>query len=358
MIHVSKPFIPPFSEFAEILKKAWNKAWLANNGELLRELEKTIRDYLGVKHLYICSNGTVVLQMALKACGITKHVITTPFSYVATTNAILLEGCTPVYVDISNNSFCMDAGKIEQAITGDTQAIMATHVYGNSCDIEKIETIANKYNLKVIYDGAHAFGCSYKNRSLLSYGDISTCSFHATKIFQTAEGGCVITSDDDLAGKLNLLRQHGHKNDEYLLAGMNAKNSELHAALGLAVFPYTGKIMENGEKQWNFYYDSLKKYSLKFLNPRPEMKYNYSYFPVVFDSERILEACLVRLQSKNIFPRRYFYPSLNKLPYIEYQPCPVAEDIANRILCLPLYFNLTEEEQIRICRVIEETLKN
>lgn len=356
MINISKPFMPPFSEYAEILKKSWDKAWITNNGELLIELENRLKDYLGVKHLFLCSNGSVVLQIALKACGITRDVITTPFSYVATTNAILLEGCRPVFVDIAKDSFCLDAEKIERAITGDTQAILATHVYGNSCDINKIQTIAVKYNLKIIYDGAHAFGCTINDKSLLSYGDISTCSFHATKIFQTAEGGCVITSDAALAEKLNLLRQHGHINNDYKFAGLNAKNSELHAALGLAILPYRDKIIQAGQRQWNFYFDTLKNLPLQFLNTSPQLKYNFSYFPIVFSSEKLLESCITRLKLENIFPRRYFYPALNKLPYVHYQSCPVAEDIAGKILCLPLYFDLTTQEQKTICRAIEEVI--
>lgn len=358
MINISTPFLPPFSEYTSILKMAWDKNRVTNNGELLNDLENKLKDYLGVKHLFLCSNGTVVLQMALKACGITKDVITTPFSYVATTNAILLEGCKPVFADIAEDSFCLDAEKIENAITENTQAILATHVYGNSCDIKKIESIAKKYKLKIIYDGAHAFGCTLNKKSLLSCGDISTCSFHATKIFHTAEGGCVITEDDELAEKLKLLRQHGHINDDYQLAGFNAKNSELHAALGLAIFPYIDKIIQVGRKQWQFYFDNLKKLPLRFLKTDSGLKYNYSYCPIVFGSEEILLKCLTALNMHEIFPRRYFYPSLNTLAYAEYQPCPVAEDIARRVLCLPLYFDLNTEEQKMICLVIEDAMQN
>ncbi len=177
-----------------MLKRAWDKGWMTNNGELVKELESELKEYLHVDHLLFCSNGTIVLQMALKALGITGEVITTPFSYVATTNVILWEGCTPVFVDINPKTFCIDADKIKAAITPNTQAILATHVYGIPCDVEKIEVIARKHQLKVIYDGAHAFGCEYKGKSLLSCGDVSTCSFHATKIFHTVEGGCIIVT--------------------------------------------------------------------------------------------------------------------------------------------------------------------
>jgi dTDP-4-amino-4,6-dideoxygalactose transaminase len=183
MIAVTKTFLPPFEEYTQLLKRAWDKAWITNNGELLQELEAKLKDYLGVKHLFFCGNGTIVLQMALKVLNIKGEVITTPFSYVATTNALLWENCTPVFVDINKSDFCIDAGKIEAAITANTEAILATHVYGNPCNIEVIQAIAAKHNLKVIYDGAHAFGAVYKGKQVLSYGDISTCSFHATKLF-------------------------------------------------------------------------------------------------------------------------------------------------------------------------------
>ena len=196
MINVTKTYLPAFEEYISVLKRAWDKVWLTNNGELVQELEMKLKNYLGVNNLYFTNNGTIVLQMALKALNISKEVITTPFSYVATTNAILWEGCKPVFVDIDPVTCCIDAAKIEAAITKDTQAILATHVYGIPCDVEAIALIAKKYNLKVIYDGAHAFGVKYKGKSLLEYGDITTCSFHATKIFHTVEGGCIIANDD------------------------------------------------------------------------------------------------------------------------------------------------------------------
>ena len=203
MINVTKTFLPPFEEYTAILKRAWDISWITNNGILLRELESKLKEFLSVNHLLFAANGTVVLQMALKALGITREVITTPFSYVASTNVIIWEGCTPIFVDIDQETFCIDADKIEAAITENTQAILATHVYGIPCNIEKIQLIAEKHNLKVIYDGAHAFGCSLNNKSVLSYGDISTCSFHATKVFHTGEGGCIVCNDKTLNDKCN-----------------------------------------------------------------------------------------------------------------------------------------------------------
>jgi dTDP-4-amino-4,6-dideoxygalactose transaminase len=352
MINVTKTFLPSFDEYTSILKRAWEKGWITNNGELVQELEVKLKAYLGVKHLFFCNNGTVVLQMALKAFGITKEVITTPFSYVATTNAILWEGCTPVFVDINPKTFCIDAEKIEAAITSDTQAILATHVYGYPCNIEKIQQIAQKYNLKVIYDGAHGFGCEHKGKALLSYGDISTCSFHATKIFHTVEGGCIITNDDEIAKKLMLFRQFGHIYDDYFSMGINAKNSEFHAAMGLCILPQIDKIIDNRKMIFELYNSKLKFLHLQQPLHQNGLKYNYSYYPVVFESEQELLSVKNRLLEKNINARRYFYPSLNRLPYMRCSEMPVSEDISSRVLCLPLFFGMTEEEVEAVCSIL------
>ena len=256
MINVTKTYLPSYEKYSEILQKAWSKGWITNNGILVQQLESDLKEYLGVKHLFFTSNGTIVLQMALKAYNITKEVITTPFSYVATVNAILWEGCTPVFVDINNRDFCIDADKIEAAITENTQAIMATHVYGYPCEVLKIEAIAQKHGLKVIYDGAHAFGCKLNGRSLLSFGDISTCSFHATKVFHTVEGGCIITDDDETARKLMLYRQFGHVGEDHFSMGINGKNSEFHAAMGLCIFPEIESIIKK-RKEKSDLYDSV-----------------------------------------------------------------------------------------------------
>lgn len=339
MINVTKTYLPPFEEYTAILKRAWDKTWLTNNGELVQELEAKLEDYLGVNNLLFTNNGTLPLQMALKAFNITKEVITTPFSYVATTNAILWEGCQPVFVDIDPHTFCIDATKIEAAITGDTQAILATHVYGIPCDVEAIEAIAKKHKLKVIYDGAHAFGCTYKGKSLLSYGDISTCSFHATKLFHTVEGGCIIANDEVKANQLMLYRQFGHVYDDYISVGVNGKNSEFHAAMGLCVLPQIEQIITDRKKISEQYDDALSG-----LVHRPFMDgkliYNYSYYPVIFTSEIELLRVQQNLLQNNITGRRYFYPSLNELPFLQKQSCPVSEDISRRVLCLPLYAGL------------------
>ncbi len=355
MIPVTKTFLPSFEAYTSILKRAWDKQWITNNGELLQELEAKLANYLGVKHVLFCGNGTIVLQLALKALNITGEVITTPFSYVATTNSILWEGCTPVFVDINEKDFCIDANKIEAAITPKTQAILATHVYGNPCEIEKIEKIGKEYNLKIIYDAAHAFGAKYKDKQILSYGDISTCSFHATKIFHTVEGGCIAVNDDTLAEKIKLIRSFGHVGDDYFAAGINGKNSEFHAAMGLANLPHVDAIMEN-RKATSILYDALlNPISLQKPIALSTTEYNYSYYPVIFKNEEQLLKVKEALQQKDIVPRRYFYPSLNTLPYLQEKiVCPTSQNIANRVLCLPLFFDIEESKVHLICEIIKE----
>ena len=358
MINVTQTFLPYFEEYTAILKRAWDKKWITNHGELVQELETKLKDYLEVKNLLFTGNGTVVLQMALKALNITKEVITTPFSYVATTNAILWEGCTPVFVDINPATFCIDATKIEAAITPNTQAILATHVYGLPCDVEKIQTIAEKYKLKVIYDGAHAFGCMYKGQSLLSYGDISTCSFHATKIFHTVEGGCIITNDAELNKKLNLYRSFGHIGDDYYCVGINAKNSEFHAAMGLAVLPHLSNIIEERKKIVESYNAILPATLTKLNYLIADFNFNYAYYPVLFANEKILLQTMEALQQNGINTRRYFYPSLNNLPQVTgiKVSCPISDDLSCRVLCLPLYPGLSETAIEQINSIIAKSI--
>jgi dTDP-4-amino-4,6-dideoxygalactose transaminase len=358
MINVTKTYLPSFDNYISILKRAWDKEWITNNGELVRELEQKLKEYHDTEFLLFCGNGTIVLQMALKALGISRQVITTPFSYVATTNSILWEGCTPVFVDIDPETLCIDANRIEDAITKETEAILATHVYGLPCNVEKIESIARRYNLKVIYDAAHAFGCTYKGKSLLSYGDVSTCSFHATKIFHTVEGGCIISHDEELNKKLFLYRGFGHIGDDYYSIGINGKNSEFHAAMGLAILPEIPFIIEERRKLFEAYDSQLPSCIQKVNNRIDGFEYNYSYYPVIFKTESDLLSVRNNLQSKEVNTRRYFHPSLNLLPHLtEKQPCRISEDISSRVLCLPLYPGLTESDLAMICNTVKQSLQ-
>lgn len=356
MINVNKTYLPPFEEYAAVLRRAWDKGWITNNGELLVELENQLKNYLGVDHLLICANGTIVLQMALKALNITKEVITTPFSYVATVNAIIWEGCTPVFVDIRPDTFCIDENKIEAAITENTQAILATHVYGYPCNVEAIQKIADQYKLKVIYDGAHAFGCKFKGKSLLSFGDITTCSFHATKIFHTVEGGALVCKDHSIFDKLRLYRQFGHFFDEYFSIGINAKNSELHAAMGLCMLPRIAEFIEERKRAINLYNNLLISNTLRNSFSESEFDPNYGYYLYLFDSEEMLVQMKSKLESNGVFTRRYFYPALNTLPYLRYNECKVAESISKRILALPLFNGIAESDIIKIASIINTAI--
>jgi dTDP-4-amino-4,6-dideoxygalactose transaminase len=355
-INVTKTYLPPFEEYAAILKRAWDKGWITNHGELVQELEANLKAYLGTEHLLFCSNGTIVLQMAIKALGLTKEIITTPFSYVATANAIAWAGCTPVFTDIEPITFTIDPEKIEAAITENTEAILATHVYGFPCKIEAIETLAHKHNLKVIYDGAHAFGASYKKKSLLSYGDISTCSFHATKLFHTVEGGLVICHNEELYRQLSLYRSFGHIGDDYYSIGINGKNSELHAAMGLCLLPKVPGFIAERKGLFQEYCATIGSIVTILNNPETMegFQWNYAYLPVILKDSHQRDILIAALAAKNIYARKYFAPSLNMLDFypVKYD-CPVSEDIANRILCLPFYVGMTSYE----CESITSTIK-
>ena len=352
-INVTKAFLPPIEEYTQYLQGIWERVHLTNAGPLVLELEEKLRLELGVKHLFFVSNGTIALQIAIKALELTGEVITTPFSYVATTSAIKWEGCEPKFVDIDRSSLCIDESLIEQAINSNTSAILATHVYGNPCDVLAIQEIAERHNLPVIYDAAHAFGVKYKNQSLLNYGTVSTLSFHATKLFHTTEGGAIITNDDDIAHRIAYMRNFGHNGPEAFWGiGVNGKNSEFHAAMGLAVLPYVPAIIKQRQKLSKLY-DQLLPNSV-IVRPviREGTEYNYAYYPVVMPSESSLLEIQTNLLAQDIVPRRYFYPSLSELPYANEHRMLVSEEISRRVLCLPLFYELKEEDVIKICSII------
>jgi dTDP-4-amino-4,6-dideoxygalactose transaminase len=352
-IDVTKTFLPPLQEYQKYLNKIWANAWVTNQGPLLREFETRFAQHQAVENFHFVGNGTLALQVALRALDVTEgEIITTPFSYVATTSAILWERCTPVYVDIHPDNFCIDERKIEAAITDKTKAIMPVHVFGNPCNIEAIKKIAQKHDIKVIYDAAHAFGVQYKGRSLLDQGDISICSFHATKLFHTIEGGGLVVRDKAVSDKVELIKRFGHEGDTHLMLGINAKVSEMHAAMGLCNLVYIDAIIK-GRKKVSKLYDALLGPLRSPVGKNFDATYNYAYYPILLRNEAHTLEVITRLQEKNIYPRRYFYPSLNKLPYIQdANSCPISEDITNRILCLPLYADLDEQIVRTICEVL------
>lgn len=357
MINVTKTFLPPKNEYDAILNDVWTTQWLTNRGKLIVELESKLKSYLDVSSILITCNGTIPLQMAVKLLGENSEIITTPFSYVATSSAILWENCSPVFVDINPDYFTIDEAKIEAAITSKTKAILATHVFGNPCNVDIIEKIALKHNVKVIYDAAHCFGVKYRGKSIFEYGDVSTVSFHATKLFHTAEGGALFCKDEELFHKLYYSHNFGHKGElDFHGLGINGKISELQAAMGLAVFPYLDYIIEERKKVVDYYNSNLDKTALKKIQIRANTTWNYSYYPVVFDTETDLLKVQTNLNKVSIYPRRYFYPSLNTLNYIEKSHMPISESISSRILCLPLYVGLKEEELLQITTIINDSL--
>lgn len=356
MITVTKPFLPPLELYSSYLQKIWDLQWVTNNGPQVQELEKRLKEYLGVKHLLYVNNGTIALQIAIKALAPKGEIITTPFSYVATTNSILWEGCKPVFADIKSSDYNIDPTKIKTLINKDTVAILATHVYGNPCDVKEIEKIAKEFNLKVIYDAAHAFGSKYQGKSLLSYGDVATCSFHATKLFHTIEGGAIITNDDSLAEKMTLYRQFGHTGDDHFSIGINGKNSELHAAMGLCLLPMTEDIMANRKRTADLYNELLLGLPLKRPEAMEGTEYNYSYYPIVFESEDQMLKAKSLLTDSAVGTRRYFYPSLNNLPQYKGEPCPISESVSLRVLALPFYYNMEVDDVKKICDCIKKSL--
>lgn len=352
-IHVTRAFLPPKEEYLYWLDKAYASHVLTNNGPIHKELEETLRSRFEVPYLRLMANGTLAIQLALRALDVKGKVITTPYSYVATTSALLWEGCEPVFVDIDPRTCCIDPNLIEAAITPDTTAILATHVYGIPCDVEAIDAIAKRHGLKVIYDAAHAFDVTYKGRSILSWGDASTLSFHATKLFHTVEGGAVVLRDGDTDHRIRLLRSFGHIGDEHFSLGMNAKMSEVHAAMGMAILPHMERIKSERRSISDRYSAGLPSH---FTVPSAshDVGWNYAYFPILLrtgeERLRVFEA----LAREGVHTRRYFYPSLENLPYVMRRECPSSRDVADRVLCLPLYCGLSLEDVDRVTGVLND----
>jgi dTDP-4-amino-4,6-dideoxygalactose transaminase len=360
MITVTKSFLPPMKEYTTQVQRAFDNGWLTNRGELVRELETKLTGYLKLEDSKILctNNGTVPLQIALKLLGNGGEIITTPFSYVATTAAIVWENCTPVFVDIHSEYLTIDETKIEAAITDKTTCILATHVFGNPCHIEEIEQIAKKHNLKVIYDAAHCFGVEYKGKSIFEYGDVTTCSFHATKLFHTGEGGAIFCKDPNLFHKIYYSHNFGHDGPvEYHGLGINGKMSELNAAMGLAVLPYMNQILQRRKLLWQHYEQFINSQNARLLSIKDQTEWNYSYFPIVFEDEKTLLSVEEKLKTQNYFPRRYFYPSLNSLPYVDkVDNLSIAQVKSQSILCLPLYYELEKDDIEQICNCINEII--
>lgn len=359
-IFVTQPSLAPMEEFSELIEGVWDRGILTHNGPLVQRLEKNIEEKLKINNFSLVTNGTIAIQMAIKALEIKGEIITTAFTWVATLSAIQWEGCKPVFCDIESDTLNIDPKKIEEKITSKTVAIMPVHVFGNPCDVEAIDLIAKKHGLKVIYDAAHAIGSSYKGKSLLSFGDVSATSLHATKLFNTGEGGACITNNELLHEKIKRIRFFGHnENKEIIEQGFNGKLTEIHAALGLANLKYYDEVLLDRKLKYFKYFNSFKDSSSISFQLTKMGETNYSYFPLIFSSEEELLKVESELNKSQIFPRRYFYPAANTLKHIvDYEPMPIAEDIAKRILCLPLYWKLENNMVQRIIDIIKNTLQS
>jgi dTDP-4-amino-4,6-dideoxygalactose transaminase len=354
MINVTKTYLPNKDKYKKYIDEIYANGWVTNNGPMLKLLEKRLAEYLGVKNIVLVSNGTVALEIAYRTLGIAGDVITTPFSFVATTSSLITNGLNPIFADIDSQTLNIDPRNIEKLITKNTSAIVPVHVFSNACEVEKIGDIAKKNNLKLVYDASHAFGVRYKGDSILKYGDISTLSFHATKTFHSIEGGALIINDDSLVEKARYLINFGIKNAEEIPElGTNAKMNEFEAAMGLCVLDDMQDLHEKRRIVYEFYKKELEGV-VKFQEQNKDSTQNYSYFPIILESEEQLKKIEKALNLKEIYPRRYFYPSLDTLDYIDpAQFCEISRDIANRILCLPMYAEIDSADQKKIIEILK-----
>lgn len=360
MIPVTRTFLPPLEEFTARLEAVWASGWITNNGAQVKELTAALKSRLDAPNLVVVGNGTLALQLAIRALGLEGEIVTTPYSYVASVTSVLWEGCEPVFADIDESTLCIDPQALEAAVGPRTSAILATHVYGLPCDVHAIERIAKRHGLRVIYDAAHAFGVKLEGSAIVGFGDVSALSFHATKPFHTAEGGALVCRDPSVARQAELLRAFGHVGeDDYIRDGINAKMSELHAALGLCMLPRMDEIVASRREASERYDRLLAGVDVRRIQPPANVEYNFAYYPVIFGSHEAMMRVREALIAAAIGPRRYFYPSLNRLPYLaahQRRPCPVSESVSERVLCLPLYAGLEASDVEKVARTVRAAL--
>ena len=363
MLTVTKPDLPPLEEYNEYLKRIWASRWLTNDGEYVELLQRKLQEYLKIQELVLVSNGTLAIELALRGLEIRGEVITTPFTFPATTNAILWERLTPVFADVDPETFNVDPKEVEKRITRKTGAILATHTFGNPCHVKELQEIASRHDVKLIYDAAAAFGVEYENHSVLDYGDMSTLSFHATKVFHTIEGGAIIAEDETLSDKLRLLLDHGIESAEHVaIVGTNAKMNEFQAVMGICNLKYVDEKIQRRKRLYEYYKRKLSK-KVKFQKLTAS-KYNYGYMPVCFENIEERDKVHSKLLKNRIEPRKYFFPLTTSSDYFKKERLNLvkkydlrkANDISNRILCLPLYPDLKTQDVNRVIKIIEDTL--
>ena len=362
-IYVTSPSLPPLEEFIPYLEKIWESKWLTNNGQFHQQFEAALAEYLGVKYLSFFTNGMIALQLGMQALRITGEVITTPFTFVATTHAIHLNGSTPVFCDIEPNTFTLDPAKLEALITPLTTAIMPVHVYGNPCRLEELKKIADRHGLKLFYDAAHVFGVKKDGISVTHWGDLSMLSFHATKVFNTLEGGALVTNDATMKKRIDFLKNFGFADEVSVVSpGSNGKVDELRSAFGLLQLKYVDSEIAKRKRVATFYRENLNDIpGIRILHDLPNVDHNYGYFPILVDAEvygMSRDQLYDKFKTHGIHPRRYFYPLCSQFPTYRNLPSalpgilPVAEKIAQQVLCLPIYADLAADAMTAILSII------
>lgn len=366
-IFVTQPTLPDLDEFIPYLNRIWESRILTNNGEFHRELEAELSRFLGVKYISLFCNGTIAIMLALKVLDIRGEVITTPFSFAATTHALAWNNINPVFVDIEPDYFTLDPAKIEAAITPKTTAILPVHVYGNPCRVEEIQKIADAHGLKVICDACHTFGVKTNDIPVLNFGDLSVMSFHATKVFTTFEGGAIICHDKAMKDRIDKLKNFGFAGETSVIScGINAKMNELQAAIGLLQLKEIDAVIEKRKKIAILYRNKLSGIEgLSILNDMPDTKHCYSYFPVFIVKQKYgisRDALYDKLKQNNVYGRRYFYPLISHFPMYQGLPSsqkenlPIAESVSEQVICLPIFPHLTEEDVSEICKIIQNSI--
>ena len=367
-ITVTSPLLPNLDDFNEMLKEIWASKWITNNGQFHKQLEKALAEYLKVPYISLFTNGTLPLLTALQALRITGEVITTPYSFVATTHSIWWNGCKPVFVDIEEENCGIDPNKIEAAITPKTTAIMPVHCYGKPVNMDAIQAIADKYGLKVIYDAAHAFGVEVNGESVLNAGDISTLSFHATKVYNTLEGGALVCHDEQTKKRIDYLKNFGFAGETEVVApGINSKVDEVRAAYGLLNLKQVDEAIEKRHQVAVKYREALRNVpGIRFFDDMPGVRHNYSYFPIFINAEvygRTRDELYFEMKEKNVLGRRYFYPLISEfstyrgLPSAMPDNLPVATKIANEVICLPMHHELTDDDIQKVINIINNRHK-
>jgi Predicted pyridoxal phosphate-dependent enzyme apparently involved in regulation of cell wall biogenesis len=359
VINVTKTYLPDIHKYQSYIEKIFQNGWLTNNAQFVQELQQALSEYLGVRNLLLVSNGTMALQVAYKVLNLKGKVITTPFSFVATTSSLVWENLQPVFADIDPLTFNIDPMEVEKKLSADVSGIVATHVYGNACDVEALEHLARNRGIPLVFDAAHAFGVRDNKQSILNYGDISIISFHSTKIFHTIEGGALVFKDRNVFERAKKMINFGIESPTLVSEiGINCKMNEMEAAMGLCVLQDVDAVIEARKARAEIYNQGLRGLGeLQFQKRNLNFSNNYSHYPVAFRNEAVLLKIIEKMNKEGIFPRRYFYPSLNTLPYFqERQEMPVSEDLTKRIMCLPLFHDLDEAVQSRIISIIKENL--